>query len=60
MNFGDCEPVGDGIRELKSTTQKVTEFISKKLMEKLLFCLLEEINLLNKKTLKKQKKFGKN
>ena len=40
--------------------QKLTESISKKLMEKLLFYLLEETNQLNKKTLKKQKKFGKN
>jgi putative addiction module killer protein len=33
-HFGDSEPVGDGIRELKLTTRKVIEFISKNQLEK--------------------------
>ncbi|MEM0577274.1 type II toxin-antitoxin system RelE/ParE family toxin [Flavobacterium polysaccharolyticum] len=59
-HFGDCEAVGEGIRELKLTMQKATESISKKWMAKLSFCLLEETNQVNKETLKKQKRFGEN
>ena len=47
-HFGDCKPIGN------------IESISKKKTGKLLSCWLVEINHLNKKTLKRQKKSGIN
>jgi putative component of toxin-antitoxin plasmid stabilization module len=56
-HFGDCEPVGNGIRELKSTTLKDTESILKNQTEKSLFFLLEVISQPIKETLKRQKRY---
>jgi len=55
-HFGDCEAVGEGIRELKINYAKGYQ----KWMAKLSFCLLEETNQVNKETLKKKKRFGEN
>lgn len=54
-HFGDCESVGDGIRELKINYAKGYRIYFKEKDGKLLFCCLVETNQLNKKTLEKRK-----
>ena len=56
-HFGDCEPVGNGIRELKIDYAKGYRVYLKNQTEKLLFYSLVGIKQLNRKTLKRQKRF---
>jgi putative component of toxin-antitoxin plasmid stabilization module len=56
-HFGDCEPVCNGIRELKLTMPRDTEYTSKSRMGKLLYYSLVVINQHSNMTLKRQKRF---
>lgn len=58
-HFGDCEPVGDGIRELKVNFAKGYRVYFKEKDGKIIVLLMVKINRLNKGTLRKLKKFGK-
>ena len=56
-HFGDCEPVGNGIQELKINYAKGYRVYLKNQTATLLFYSLVGINQLNRETLKKQKRF---
>ena len=56
-HFGDCEPVGNGIRELKIDFAKGYRVYFKESDGKSSFYSMVEISQLSRKTLKRQKRF---